>query len=183
MLQDYNLIMRTHAPPPLRRRTASPTKYFDVDNQVLLADFGFAKALEEGEAGMTGLCGTKVGNTYWCDRTVTTECLGIVAFEAIKSKGVRATNYTSLQHNRAPMVSPEMSMPCLLPGPLPSPPRSLTKKESIPGCQLSFFSFSRCFQPYLSPEQVNGLPYGTSSDMWAAGVVMYELLHGRTAFW
>ncbi|CAM9108637.1 unnamed protein product, partial [Scytosiphon promiscuus] len=65
------------------------------DMQVRLADFGFAKMLEEEGGTMTGLCGTK---------------------------------------------------------------------------------------PYLSPEQVNSLPYGTASDVWAAGVVVYELLMGVTAF-
>lgn len=46
--------------------------------------------------------------------------------------------------------------------------------------------FWACFwydQPYLSPEQVNNLPYGTAADMWAAGVVVFELLMGVTAFW
>ncbi|CAN0286522.1 unnamed protein product [Pylaiella littoralis] len=65
------------------------------DKQLRLADFGFAKMLEEGTDTMTGLCGTK---------------------------------------------------------------------------------------PYLSPEQVNNFPYGTAADMWAAGVVVYELLMGVTAF-
>lgn len=32
----------------------------NTDNQVRLADFGFAKILDEGEDTMTGLCGTKV---------------------------------------------------------------------------------------------------------------------------
>ncbi|CAM9352841.1 unnamed protein product, partial [Hapterophycus canaliculatus] len=65
------------------------------DMQVRLADFGFAKMLEQEGGTMTGLCGTK---------------------------------------------------------------------------------------PYLAPEQVNNLPYGTAADMWAAGVVVYELLMGVTAF-
>eukprot|EP00752_Nemacystus_decipiens_P009418 g8421.t1 len=65
------------------------------DKQVRLADFGFAKVLQDGEDGLTGLCGTK---------------------------------------------------------------------------------------PYLSPEQVNGLRYGFAADLWSAGVVIYEILHGRTAF-
>lgn len=38
-------------------------------------------------------------------------------------------------------------------------------------------------QPYLSPEQVNKLPYGIEADMWAAGVVVSELLMGVTVFW
>ncbi|CAN0196721.1 unnamed protein product [Ectocarpus sp. 4 AP-2014] len=37
-------------------------------------------------------------------------------------------------------------------------------------------------KPYLSPEQVNKLPYGIEADMWAAGVVVSELLMGITVF-
>ena len=34
-----------------------------------------------------------------------------------------------------------------------------------------------CGTPYyLSPELVKGLPYGPPSDMWALGVVLFELL-------
>lgn len=36
----------------------------DTDKQVRLADFGFAKILEEGQDTMTGLCGTKVTHLY-----------------------------------------------------------------------------------------------------------------------
>lgn len=60
---------------------------------------------------------------------------------------------------------------------------ALALNENIFLLYVVVFSSIRCAQPYLSPEQVNGLRYGFSSDLWSAGVVIYELLHGRTAFW
>ena len=37
--------------------------------------------------------------------------------------------------------------------------------------------------PYMSPELVQGREYGTSSDIWAVGVVLFEILHGRPPFY
>lgn len=37
-------------------------------------------------------------------------------------------------------------------------------------------------QPYLAPELVRDLPYDAGVDLWATGVVTYELLHGYTPF-
>lgn len=39
-----------------------------------------------------------------------------------------------------------------------------------------------CTQPYLAPELVRDLPYGAAVDLWAIGVVTFELLHGYTPF-
>ncbi|CBN75324.1 Ca2+/calmodulin-dependent protein kinase I-like protein [Ectocarpus siliculosus] len=37
-------------------------------------------------------------------------------------------------------------------------------------------------KPYLAPELVRDVPYDAAVDMWAVGVVTYELLHGYTPF-
>lgn len=38
-------------------------------------------------------------------------------------------------------------------------------------------------QMYLPPEVMIGIPHGFAVDMWAVGVVTYELLHGTHPFW
>ena len=39
-----------------------------------------------------------------------------------------------------------------------------------------------CTPEYASPEQIRGLPVGTTSDVYALGVVLFELLGGRRPF-
>ena len=38
-------------------------------------------------------------------------------------------------------------------------------------------------QMYLAPEVWCRVPHGLAVDMWATGVVTYELLHGVHPFW
>ena len=38
-------------------------------------------------------------------------------------------------------------------------------------------------QMYLAPEVWYRVPHGLAVDMWATGVVTYELLHGMHPFW
>lgn len=54
--------MCTHVRPSPPSTVVPFTPPTDTDNQIRLADFGFAKMIEEGEDGLTGLCGTKVGS-------------------------------------------------------------------------------------------------------------------------
>ena len=44
-------------------------------------------------------------------------------------------------------------------------------------CDSSIFN-----QPYMAPELFQRLPYGSAVDMWATGVVTYELLHRTRPF-
>jgi Protein kinase domain/Sel1 repeat len=37
--------------------------------------------------------------------------------------------------------------------------------------------------PYLAPEQLKGAPQDAGSDLWSAGITMYELLTGKLPFW
>lgn len=171
--------MCTHARPPPSAIVPSLQRNdetMDTGNQVRLADFGFAKVLEEGEDGMTGLCGTKVGNSSAVPQrrqAFSQLCLKPIVM-------VRAVNYTfdagqlsfsSVNCCRCPSFCLALGFSAL----------GLNKKLIRAVC--CWFSSIRCAQPYLSPEQVGGLRYGFSSDLWSAGVVIYELLHGRTAFW
>jgi serine/threonine protein kinase len=36
---------------------------------------------------------------------------------------------------------------------------------------------------YMAPEQTMMQPYGKSVDIWAIGIIMYELLTGHHPFW
>lgn len=36
---------------------------------------------------------------------------------------------------------------------------------------------------YMAPELMFGMPYGLAVDMWAIGVVTFELLHSMHPFW
>ena len=50
-------------------------------------------------------------------------------------------------------------------------------------CDDNHLCKSYCGTPlYLSPEMVKKQFYGTSVDIWAAGLVFYELLVGRVPF-
>ena len=35
---------------------------------------------------------------------------------------------------------------------------------------------------YLSPEMINGKEYNEKIDIWSLGIIMYELLIGKTPF-
>lgn len=35
---------------------------------------------------------------------------------------------------------------------------------------------------YMSPELINNKPYGTKSDVWGLGCILYEIVHGHRAF-
>lgn len=52
-------------------------------------------------------------------------------------------------------------------------------------CSVCFDSDFRLFarlKPYMAPELVRDLPYDESVDLWAVGVLTFELLHGYTPF-
>jgi len=36
--------------------------------------------------------------------------------------------------------------------------------------------------PYIAPEMLNGLPYGGSVDWWALGILLYQMLAGKSPF-
>jgi len=36
---------------------------------------------------------------------------------------------------------------------------------------------------YMTPEALFDNSYGRKTDVWSFGVIMYELLHGRTPFY
>ena len=48
---------------------------------------------------------------------------------------------------------------------------------------LTLFTSTMCGTPYyLSPEKVRGLPYSKPAELWALGVVLYEILAFRRPF-
>lgn len=50
--------------------------------------------------------------------------------------------------------------------------------------QAGVASYTKCVgtELYMAPELIDDEPYGTSSDVWALGIVLYEMLSGKHPF-
>ena len=97
------------------------------------------------------------------------------ALEAAHEKGIvhRDLKPANIMITPAGVVKVlDFGLAAVMPGPAPAPdPNSLSDAGVILGTAA-----------YMSPEQARGKPVDKRADVWAFGVVLYEVLTGRQAF-
>ncbi|KAA8493827.1 Serine/threonine-protein kinase CBK1 [Porphyridium purpureum] len=138
-----------------------------------IADFGLAKVLEGDKQGNStrSYSSPSAPSLSGSTHSVSEDRSGGRSSALLPLSGASAKSAGAGKPPAAKQKTPVTSKQ-------PPPPQQQQKQASAWG--TTTFCGTR---EYVAPEMLSGKPYGQSIDVWAFGILMYEVLCGRTPFY